>query len=125
MAPNGSDVPAEKNEQSVSDSGEKNSGESSGEVRLGHQVVADEFLLRDSKGRIRAILRVEDDAPALTLVDSKGKPRIVLRAEDDLPGVLLLDSAGAIRAAIGVEEWGRAPTLHLKDADGNIVFQAP
>jgi hypothetical protein len=90
-------------------------------------VVAQRFLLQDSKGVVRAVLGVNDQGEAmLALFDARGQGRadISVTAEG-LPRVELSDSAGNTRALVNVDEQD-IPSIALYDgATARLVLTVP
>ena len=92
--------------------------------------------LSDPRMETRAILHLAaDGAPALSLHDRDGKPRalLVTRA-DGSPALTLADKDSQARAVLGVTETVNKAgaktktaenTLTLRDAKGNVIWQAP
>ena len=60
----------------------------------GRTVRANEFILEDENGKIRAWLRVDKGRPGLYLYDENGEVRAALGMGKDGPGLGLLDGAG-------------------------------
>jgi len=79
-------------------------------------VEAEEFLLRDANGRIRASLSVFDGDPGLSLIDQAGKLRAGLSLVDGDPLLNLKDEAGKSRASLSV--FDGTPGLEFRDQAG-------
>jgi hypothetical protein len=79
-------------------------------------VVAQRFLLQDSKGVVRAALGINDEGEVLlALMDARGQGRADMSVTAaGLPRFELFDSAGNTRALINVDEQD-APSLALYD----------
>jgi hypothetical protein len=79
-------------------------------------VVAQRFLIQDSKGVVRAALGVNDQGEVLlALYDARGRGRADMGVTaDGLPRFELFDSAGNTRALINVDEQD-APSIALYD----------
>jgi hypothetical protein len=88
----------------------------SGEV--GKSIEAEQFVLRDSGGKMRGELSTRvDRSPKLWLYDEAGVRRLeVSLLSDGTPGLRLLDRNEQIRATFGVVEG--EPSLTLRDRDG-------
>jgi hypothetical protein len=80
-------------------------------------VEANEFILRDNTGNVRARLAmsvVRGDGPEFLLFDAGGKPKVMLK-EGLLPGLSLFDTQGYTRGAFGESDrFGIGPVLSLK-----------
>ena len=88
---------------------------SSGGKRI---VEADEFVLKDSTGRVRARLGMAEEGPALNLYDENGQPTAMLGSPPGGPGLVLLDAQGKPRASVAVMADG--PHVTLYDAEGKV-----
>ncbi len=97
------------------------------------RIEADEFVLRDAHGAVRAALTmttdgaglflydenrivrtrflIEKDEPGLVFFDSLGRPRMSLGVADDEVWVMLRDAKGTSRVSMIVEETGTRLTL--------------
>ncbi|HYA35736.1 MAG TPA: hypothetical protein VEF03_08945 [Candidatus Binataceae bacterium] len=84
-------------------------------------VEAQQFLLRDSSGKLRGAMGVtQDGAVGLNLEDSNGRSRLTVDlAVDGTPGVDLLDKDGNIRATIALGEAGE-PGVGLYGPGGRL-----
>lgn len=71
----------------------------------------------DSSGKLRAIVDVSDEGPAVALLDEKGNARATLSLSGDVPGLQLLDEKGTRRAWFDVSALG--PEFLLSDEKGN------
>jgi len=88
---------------------------------------AEEFLLRDSRGQVRASLGTTQNPSAtiLQIHNENGKPRTRLTVSGDGTSSLeVLDSSDRIRVLLGVRDSG-APRLWLGNEAGKIVWRAP
>lgn len=79
-------------------------------------IVAQRFLLQDSKGTVRAALGINDAGEVLlALMDARGRGRADMGVTaDGLPRFELFDSAGNTRALVNVEE-NDSPSIALFD----------
>jgi hypothetical protein len=78
---------------------------------------------RAQRRRERAILNVNRDGPALTLIGNSGALRAVLALVSDQPGLAFFDGEEHERARIGVVDGnGRA---FVRAADGGMTWRAP
>jgi hypothetical protein len=83
---------------------------------VGNEVVdAKGFSLHDADGKVRAVLSVDKNGPALVLLDENGKFRAILRVIKDEAALCLYDKNG-IRAVLGAVEDGAG--LQLSDVNG-------
>ncbi len=84
-------------------------------------VEADQFVLRDSEGRVRGAMGVTSDgAVGLNLADTKGQTRITLDvAADGSPGLEFYDPQGKLRATFALAPIG-TPGVGLYDASGKL-----
>ena len=80
------------------------------------RVEADEFVLRDETGVMRAALKMTPDGPGLFLYDLSGKIRAGLLSGKDAPGLALFDSEGTPRVSLDLAAG--EPALVLRDVDG-------
>src|SRR5262249_25996330 len=55
-------------------------------------VEAERFILRDDKGKARAVMAMFKDGPGFALLDDKEKPRAALAMSKNGPGLALLDA---------------------------------
>ncbi len=88
---------------------------------------AEEFLLRDSRGQVRASLGTTQNpsATVLQIHNENGKPRTRLIVSGDGASSLeVLDSSDRIRVLLGVRDSGM-PRLWLGNEAGKIVWRAP
>jgi len=83
--------------------------------KLPKVVEADEFLLRDGKGNVRAMLGFREGAPLLSFYDEEQTLRIGLGfTTDGLPTVTILSKSGNIRSSLTVLA-NDTTALHLYD----------
>lgn len=77
------------------------------------RVEAKEFILRDSQGRERVRIAVdEDDAPGITLLDKSGTRRALLRLNgDDVPSLRMYNAAGRVDSVLGYNLHNMEPGL--------------
>lgn len=82
------------------------------------RVVAEQFVLVDSRGEPRATLSLDDDGPALALSDASGRARAAIRlGVDGAPSVVLYDTSGRRRLEVALKADG-ATGLGLYDETG-------
>jgi hypothetical protein len=83
-------------------------------------VEANEFILKDSTGKVRARLGMNETFayPEMRLVDSKGQARIDLFASDYNGGVEFFSSADKLRLELAATETGSG--LYLNDSEGKM-----
>lgn len=77
------------------------------------RVEAKEFILRDSQGRERVRIAVdENDAPGITLLDKSGTRRALLRLNsDDVPSLRMYNAAGRVDSVLGYNLHNMEPGL--------------
>ncbi len=82
-------------------------------------VEADEFIVRDSSGKVRIKLAVDtkSGAPEINLFDAEGKARVKLEA-GFLPGLSLYDSQERHRGTFATNDILGSSVLMLMHADG-------
>jgi hypothetical protein len=88
---------------------------------------AEEFVLRDSRGQVRASLgtTLNPSATILEIHNENGKPRTrLIVAGDGTSSLEVLDSSDRIRVLLGVRDSGM-PRLWLGNETGKIVWRAP
>ena len=88
---------------------------------------AEEFLLRDSRGQVRASLGTTQNprATVLQIHNENGKPRTRLIVSGDGTSSLeVLDSSDHIRVLLGVRDNG-LPRIWLGNDAGKIIWKAP
>lgn len=98
-----------------------------GPASAGKVIEAEQFILRDASGRVRAELRSSRGGPAgLVLEDSAGRVRAAFTlAADSTPGLLFLDRTGNPRVTFQLQAPGDAPILWLADKNGKVIWKAP
>jgi hypothetical protein len=78
---------------------------------------AEQFVLRDSKGKERAVLKMLGDLPALAFYSVAGKPVMGLGTNEvGGTGLAIYDDTGRARATLGLS--GGGPSLILSDGNG-------
>lgn len=84
------------------------------------RVEAREFILRDSAGRERVRIAVDDnDSPGITLLDKSGTRRALLRLNgEDVPSLRMYDAAGKVDSVLGTCLNNNEPGLFLFDSMG-------
>jgi hypothetical protein len=84
-------------------------------------VEAQQFLLRDSSGKLRGAMGVlSDGAVGLSFSDPSGRTRLTLDlAADGTPGLDLYDQDGKVRATVALGDSGQ-PGLGLYGPDGHL-----
>lgn len=83
------------------------------------RVSAEEFLLVDRAGRVRAVLGISSQGPVLGFRDESGKGRAAFGiGSGDGPGMVLADETGKPRAELVVRNG--QPTLALSDGAGTV-----
>jgi hypothetical protein len=101
-----------------------------GQAPANKTVEANEFVLRDASGRVRARLAMKMspdrkfDYPDMVLLDPKGQARIELfgsnggDVESSHAGLVLYDAKGQVRMNVGT--GASSSSLSLSDAEGNV-----
>ena len=79
--------------------------------------------LFDTEGITRAAIGMVEGEPRFVLADANGNPRAELRTHYGESGISLLDANGNTRAALATTDG--SPALGLLDADGNAIWSAP
>lgn len=88
---------------------------------------AEEFVVRDSRGQIRASLGTtqNDGATVLQLHAENGKPRARITVSSDGTSSLeVMDAGERVRVLLGVKDNG-SPRIWLGNETGKIVWRAP
>ena len=88
---------------------------------------AEEFLLRDSRGQVRASLGTTQNpnATVLQIHNENGKPRTRLIVSGDGTSSLeVMDSSDRVRVLLGVRDNG-LPRVWLGNEAGKIMWRAP
>lgn len=126
--------------------GADNAAQAQGKGSEKKVIVANEFILEDEEGELRARLQVSKGGVGLSLCDKKGKPRVMmsvtedgqglgvydekdkirvlLAADNDGAGLQLFDDKGKICGVMTVPNKGR-PGMLLTDGKGNTLWRAP
>jgi hypothetical protein len=88
---------------------------------VGQSVDAQQFVLHDSKGKIRGGMGVmADGSVGFDLEDSGGRPRLTVDlTASGIPGVDLYDQDGRLRATLALGPQG-TPGFGLYDASGRL-----
>jgi hypothetical protein len=88
---------------------------------------AEEFVLRDSRGQVRASLGTTQ-GPSATILEihgDNGKPRTrVTVSSDGTSSLEFLDSGDRVRLLLGVRDTG-SPRIWLGNEAGRIIWRAP
>jgi hypothetical protein len=95
--------------------------------RMPKSLEAEEFVLRDGRGQVRAVLGTEQSASAtmLQIFGENGKPRTRLTvAGDGTSSLEVIDSGERVRVLLGVKDNG-SPRIWLGNEAGKIVWRAP
>lgn len=88
---------------------------------------AEEFVLRDSRGQVRASLSVAQNpsATVLQINGENGKPRTrITVAGDGTSSLEVMDVGEHVRVLLGVKDNG-SPRLWLGNEAGKIIWRAP
>ena len=95
--------------------------------RLPKTLEAEEFVLRDGRGQVRASLGMTQNptATVLQIHGDNGKPRTRITVSSDGGSSLeVMDGGDRVRVLLGVRENG-APRIWLGNENGRIVWRAP
>ena len=95
--------------------------------RMPKSLEAEEFVLRDSRGQVRASLGTTQNASAtvLQIFGENGKPRTRISVSSDGTSSLeVIDSGERVRVLLGVKDNG-SPRIWLGSETGKIVWRAP
>jgi hypothetical protein len=107
--------PTERPPDSTNDSQADSTDRSAAPLK---RVVAEQFVLVDSRGEHRATLSLDDGGPALALSDASGRARAAIRlGVDGAPSVVLYDTSGRRRLEVALKADG-ATGLGLYDETG-------
>jgi hypothetical protein len=90
-----------------------------GEAVLG-RIQAEEFVMKDAKGRMRGAMSVMNDAPTIALYEAEGEGRVILRIEKEGAALYLGGKDGRHLAAMKVESGGA--TLSVSDNEDFCVL---
>lgn len=88
---------------------------------------AEEFVLRDSRGQVRASLGTTQNpsATVLQIHGDNGKPRTRLTVSSDGTSSLeIMDTGERVRVLLGVKDNG-SPRIWLGNEAGKIIWRAP
>lgn len=95
--------------------------------RLPKSLEAEEFVLRDSRGQVRASLGTPpgSNATVLQFHGENGKPRTrITVASDGTSSFEVMDTGDHVRLLLGVRDTG-VPRIWLGNETGKIVWRAP
>jgi hypothetical protein len=86
---------------------------------------AEEFVLRDSRGQVRASLGTNPSSTVLQIHAENGRPRArIIVSSDGTSSLEVMDAAERVRVLLGVKDNG-SPRLWLGNETGKIVWRAP
>jgi hypothetical protein len=88
-------------------------------------VEAEEFILRDANGEVRALLGMIQEGPMFALygAEAHGESRAILRMAAEGPMLTLSDENKQIRVMLGTTS--NEPVLGFFDANGKVIFSVP
>jgi hypothetical protein len=95
--------------------------------RLPKSLEAEEFVLRDSRGQVRASLGTAQgsNSTVLQFHGENGKPRTrITVASDGTSSLEVMDTGDHVRLLLGVRENG-VPRIWLGNETGKIIWRAP
>jgi len=81
------------------------------------EIRANNFIIEDEKGELRAALGMSKDGPCLIMSDENRKMRALLSVSQNGTGLVLLDGNGKTRVGLGVPKES-GPCLELNDENG-------
>jgi hypothetical protein len=86
----------------------------------GKRVVAEEFVVQDSRGQARALLGLKDGQPSLTMLDDGGRDQIRLGANYDRSSTLEFHDRGRLKLAMTSARTGYS-SLSLFDQSSALA----
>jgi hypothetical protein len=95
--------------------------------RLPKSLEAEEFVLRDSRGQVRASLGTAQgsNSTVLQFHGENGKPRTrITVASDGTSSLEVMDTGDHVRLLLGVRDNG-VPRIWLGNETGKIIWRAP
>ena len=95
--------------------------------RVPKSLEAEEFVLRDSRGQVRASLGTAQDSNSTVLQfhAETGKPRTrITVASDGTSSFEVMDTGDHVRLLLGVRDNG-VPRIWLGNETGKIIWRAP
>ena len=95
--------------------------------RVPKSLEAEEFVLRDGRGQVRASLGVAQNptATVLQIHGENGKPRTRITVSSDGTSSLeVMDAGERVRVLLGVKDNG-SPRIWLGSDSGKIIWRAP
>src|SRR5262245_23471047 len=95
--------------------------------RLPKTLEAEEFVLRDGRGQVRASLGIAQNptATVFQLHGDDGKPRTRITVSNDgTSSFEVMDGGDRVRVLLGVRDNG-VPRIWLGNENGRIVWRAP
>jgi len=89
-----------------------------GQVPVTRTVEANQFILKDGDGKVRADLAVNANGAGLTLYDPSGKVRAMLTVTPAGPGLSLHDAKGHSRVLVGADDTEDSFAVGFNDEKG-------
>ena len=97
------------------------------QYRLPRVLEAEEFVLRDNRGQVRATFGTAQrpSATVLQIHNENGKPRTRLSVSGDGTSSLeFMDTGDRVRVVLGIRDNG-SPRVWLGNETGRIIWRAP
>jgi hypothetical protein len=85
---------------------------------------ANQFVLEDENGMIRATLIASKDGPGLAMFDQNGKNRVQLDMDKDGPALVMRDENGKNRIGLAATTEGPSVTMFDQNGKGRIILAA-
>jgi len=92
----------------------------------GKSITAEEFILTNADGKIRAALRVENDYGNLVLAGKEPNVRVRLTADSENRGaaLFLVNEKDKVTVSLGLDKQNKGGHLSLFNEDEKMIFSA-